>query len=369
MISVDLPDGTGIRNVYDADGVRIAAAYGSGGASSVTRYVTDTSGPLSQVLAELGTAGASAGEPAVSYIRRGEELLGLLRADQPRYVHADHLGSVRALTDPGALVKDRYAFAAFGELVEHVGEDPNPFLFAGQWRDDATGLDYLRARWLDPSQGRFVSMDPLGGILFQVGGLHRYVYGLNDPVDRIDPSGLESVASQISSLAISVGVRVQTAGLRALSAFAGGASAGWRFLRELGAYAERVARQVVTIYNSAGSALVELELGVLRLGRVKYVPDFLLRSASGLRVALLEVKWNLPWARTSAAMLRLVEQVRFGLQSGVTSEVVVWSLKYPTVAQTELLRRTLGINYQFVRVVHGVNGLFLWLNQYFGKVY
>ena len=56
-------------------------------------------------------------------------------------------------------------------------------LFTGEQRDADSGLCYLRARYYDPSIGRFLSQDPLPG-----GNLYAYVG--NSPVNFTDPSGL-----------------------------------------------------------------------------------------------------------------------------------------------------------------------------------
>lgn len=63
------------------------------------------------------------------------------------------------------------------------------YLFAGEARDDATGLDYLRARWMDTGVGRFVSRDSFEGFQQNPITLHRYLYGNANPVNVIDPSG------------------------------------------------------------------------------------------------------------------------------------------------------------------------------------
>uniref|UniRef100_UPI0010F7B51C RHS repeat-associated core domain-containing protein n=1 Tax=Chitinivorax sp. B TaxID=2502235 RepID=UPI0010F7B51C len=50
------------------------------------------------------------------------------------------------------------------------------------------GLIYYRARWYDPSIGRFTQRDPSG----LAGGLNPYAYVDGDPINNIDPSGLLS---------------------------------------------------------------------------------------------------------------------------------------------------------------------------------
>ena len=105
---------------------------------------------------------------------------------ETKYVHADGLGSIRKLTDESGAVTDSYTYNAFGELLEHVGSDPQPYMFAGEAWEGGTGLYYNRARWLDVGTGRFVSEDP-------VTENRPYLYAENDPILLIDPSG-EDVA-------------------------------------------------------------------------------------------------------------------------------------------------------------------------------
>src|SRR3989304_1368236 len=56
-------------------------------------------------------------------------------------------------------------------------------LYTCEQVDADSGMYYLRARYYDPSIGRFLSQDPLPG-----GNLYAYVG--NNPVNRIDPTGL-----------------------------------------------------------------------------------------------------------------------------------------------------------------------------------
>ena len=54
---------------------------------------------------------------------------------------------------------------------------------------EPNGLYYMRARYYDPSVGRFISEDPLG---FGGGDVNLYAYVQNNPVNEVDPDGLIS---------------------------------------------------------------------------------------------------------------------------------------------------------------------------------
>jgi RHS repeat-associated protein len=63
-----------------------------------------------------------------------------------------------------------------------------PFGFAGGLYEPATQLVRFGARDYDPEMGRWTSKDP---ILFDGGDTNLYGYVLNDPVNLIDPNGME----------------------------------------------------------------------------------------------------------------------------------------------------------------------------------
>lgn len=117
---------------------------------------------------------------------------GDYEADRYFYLH-DRLGSVRQIIDTNGDVNNRYTFKPFGELFE--GSDhldvtvSNPFGFAGQYYDSEIEQYYLRARQYDPHLQIFTSIDPVLGKFEEPLTLHEYLYCLNDPINKIDPSG------------------------------------------------------------------------------------------------------------------------------------------------------------------------------------
>ncbi|MDR3764529.1 MAG: RHS repeat-associated core domain-containing protein, partial [Acidobacteriota bacterium] len=71
----------------------------------------------------------------------------------------------------------------------------NPFRYTGREHDTETGLYYYRARYYDPTIGRFLSEDPLR----IKGGINFYTYVKNNPIKYVDPSGLANCVYSISA--------------------------------------------------------------------------------------------------------------------------------------------------------------------------
>jgi RHS repeat-associated protein len=93
-------------------------------------------------------------------------------------------------------------YDAFGRIIAQTGNTVNSYLFAGQQRDAGTGLDYLRARYMDTDLGSFISRDPFPSSLSSPQTLHRYVYARSNPTNDLDPSGLEDLESLSTALAV-----------------------------------------------------------------------------------------------------------------------------------------------------------------------
>lgn len=101
---------------------------------------------------------------------------------------ADALGSVRGISDgTGALVATE-DFDVFGESRAATGSG-SAFGFTGEQFDAETEYTYLRARYLDPSVGRFTQADTVQPNAPGTQGYNLYAYVANNPTTWVDPSG------------------------------------------------------------------------------------------------------------------------------------------------------------------------------------
>jgi RHS repeat-associated protein len=107
------------------------------------------------------------------------------------YAQQDGLGSVRLLTDAMGAAVGTKQYDAFGAARSTIGVTL-PFGYTGEQEDAESGLVYLRARHLDPNSGRFTSLDLIPGTLEDPLTQNAYTYAENDPVNRVDPTGLSS---------------------------------------------------------------------------------------------------------------------------------------------------------------------------------
>jgi RHS repeat-associated protein len=99
---------------------------------------------------------------------------------------SDQVGTPQMIVDvQSGAIKERLLFDEFG--VEFIGgTSTHPFGFAGGLYDRDTGLVRFGARDYDPETGRWISKDP---IRFKGGDTNLYGFVVNDPINRIDPSG------------------------------------------------------------------------------------------------------------------------------------------------------------------------------------
>ncbi len=84
-------------------------------------------------------------------------------------------------------VMDR-SYEPFGEVLTYSGTRTSNFQFGGQ-QVDGTGLVFLRARYLEPAVGRFLSRDVWEGDPSQPMTNNGWLYALANPSNLADPSG------------------------------------------------------------------------------------------------------------------------------------------------------------------------------------
>jgi len=100
---------------------------------------------------------------------------------------SDHLGSPRLVVDvTTGVIAQRMDYDEFGVVLLDTNPGFQPFGFAGGIYDSQTKLVRFGARDYDAETGRWTIKDPIG----LAGGLNLYAYVDNDPVNRIDPTGL-----------------------------------------------------------------------------------------------------------------------------------------------------------------------------------
>lgn len=122
------------------------------------------------------------------------ELISLERTGATRYYVFDGHGSARLLVDETGAVTDTYTYDAFGNLTDKTGTTENSYLYCGEQFEGTTGLYYLRARYMNPQTGTFISMDSYQGSIYDPVSLHKYLYANANPVMFTDPSGYFSLA-------------------------------------------------------------------------------------------------------------------------------------------------------------------------------
>jgi len=240
LIEVKNSDGKVTRYLYDAENHRIGIIKNAGSESEVTiKYVVDTaSGDLSQVLSEKRIYYQKEEDEAetiyyfygdnklVSQVSVGDsdntELDGQSADDGSRTLdnegtsdqkdssdqkdtseyliyHFNHIGSTTALTSLDGEVVNRFEYSAYGDLLtgsydgmELGSYGDASFLYNGQYgvMSDDNGLYYMRARYYNIDIKRFINQDVVIGSIASSSSLNRYAYVEGNPVNYLDPFGL-----------------------------------------------------------------------------------------------------------------------------------------------------------------------------------
>jgi len=137
---------------------------------------------------------------------------------------ADELGTVRDLVDSAGALLNHVEYDSFGRVMTQTNAAAGDrFLFTGREYDAELGLYYYRARYYDPSLGRFIAEDPSG---FDGNDANLYRYVGNSPLNGTDPTGLIVAERPEVVPTIVVGATIGTAGSAELVVVGGGVAAG-----------------------------------------------------------------------------------------------------------------------------------------------
>ena len=112
-----------------------------------------------------------------------EPLIKITSGGTVGYLHHDKNGSIIATTDNTGIVTNRYKYSPWGESSFVSGMT---FGFQGQRYDAESGLYYMKARYYDTKNSRFLQPDPIG----YGDGLNVYQFAYNNPNTFSDPLGL-----------------------------------------------------------------------------------------------------------------------------------------------------------------------------------
>ena len=105
------------------------------------------------------------------------------------FYHSDHLGSSSLITNLDGEVTQHIEYIPYGEVfIEERNNVWNtPYLFNAKELDEETGLYYYGARYLNPMDAMWLSVDPL---FEKYVGMSPYNYCAGNPVKFIDPDGM-----------------------------------------------------------------------------------------------------------------------------------------------------------------------------------
>ena len=106
---------------------------------------------------------------------------------------SDQLGSPRLIvnTSTGEIVQ-HMDYDTWGNVITDTNPGFQPFGFAGGLYDQHTQLTRFGARDYDAHTGRWTAKDPID---FNGGDTNIYVYVGNDPVNFVDPGGLDATGT------------------------------------------------------------------------------------------------------------------------------------------------------------------------------
>jgi RHS repeat-associated protein len=173
-----LQTGTTTTYIYPFKWYSVASSTGSGAKYATTTDYVFNSDTLLATVDQQTASGVATGTA------------------KTRYIHPDHLGSTNVVTDASGTVVQTLDYYPYGatRINTNTGGDS-----ARKYVDrfgDQSNLDYLNARYYDPTRGQFITEDPVFWSskqeLSNPQSLNSYSYANDNPISGKDPDGLSA---------------------------------------------------------------------------------------------------------------------------------------------------------------------------------
>jgi RHS repeat-associated core domain len=183
---------------YNSSGIKVrqvenidADANGTFDSQNIINYLTDAQNNTgyAQVLEERKTENGQ--EVKVTTYTIGHDVLSQFdSADGYLALLADGHGSTRGVANNIEQVVQQYSYDAYGNAIGFNARlAKTNLLYSGEQFNPVSGLQYLRARWYNPTSGVFNRLDPYSGNRQNPLSFHKYAYAHMNPVMGTDPSG------------------------------------------------------------------------------------------------------------------------------------------------------------------------------------
>lgn len=117
---------------------------------------------------------------------------GTFESNEIYFFTKDHLGSIREIIGQDGKLKQRNKYTAYGETTREKNDNEvtklldQPYGYTSRELDQETGFYFYRARYYDPTAGRFLGEDPIG---FKGKDFNLYRYVQDNPLKFVDPNG------------------------------------------------------------------------------------------------------------------------------------------------------------------------------------
>ena len=109
-------------------------------------------------------------------------------------------GDVVQIIDEGGVLQAEYVYSPWGEVISAEGDlaEINPLRYRGYYYDSETGFYYLRSRYYDPENHRFINADTYASTdSSDAIACNMFAYCLGTPILLQDPDGKDSFGVSI----------------------------------------------------------------------------------------------------------------------------------------------------------------------------